>query len=347
VKNLLLSVIAVMAALLLAEIALRVLDLARPADLPGSPLRPDMFVADPAVGYRLWPSMRTCMRYPPNSHRIVHIASNSDGFRNSRELGEPDGRLRILVLGDSFTFGTGIEEGARFTEVVEELESRWRVDNLGMPGWGLDLMVRSLERFGSKAKPNVVVLAVYTDDFRRLNPWYSGVGYGYTKFDLRDGKLVDVAYPTRSFWGRLRLVELVRASVWTAVEMRKWNYFELNEALVERFRVLTVQLGAAPVILFLPGRGDTEIDQERRARLQGWAQARGIPFRDLTDRIHEPGADATYLSGNWHWNERGHRIAGEALHELLATIVLPDTGATIEPGALPPPWRISGSQWCR
>ena len=101
------------------------------------------------------------------------------------------------------------------------------------------------------------------------------------------------------------------------------------------------------MILFLPGRSDTEIDQERRARLRGWAQPRGIPFRDLTDRMHEPGADAIYLPGNWHWNERGHRIAGEALHELLATEVLRDAGATIDPAALPPPWRVSGSRWCR
>lgn len=49
----------------------------------------------------------------------------------------------------------------------------------------------------------------------------------------------------------------------------------------------------------------------------------------------------TYLSENWHWNERGHRIAGEALHLLLATTVLRDAGAALDPRSLPtPPWRL-------
>ena len=286
------------------------------------------------------------MRYPLGSNRVAHIVSNSDGFRSSRELGQTHRPTRILVIGDSFTFGLGVEEEARFTEVVEGIEPRWHVDNLGMPGWGLDLMIRSLDRFGSKAKPNVVVLAVNTDDFRRLNPWFAGIGYAYTKYAVHHGKLVDVPYPTRSFWDRLRLVELVRTTIWPNHEVRNWNYFSLNEALVERFRLLTLGLRAAPVIMFLPGRGDTSFDQERRTTLRGWARARQIPFLDLTDRIHGAGVDSTYISGNAHWNERGHRIAGEALHELLATAVLGNAGATSE-AAPPPAQRMPTTRWCR
>ncbi len=342
-KNLSLSAAAVVVSLLLAEIGLRVLDVARPFDLSSNPSRSEIFVADSAVGYHLWPSTRTCMRYPLDSHRLFHVVSNADGFASSRELGEPDPRPRVLVLGDSFTFGTGIDEGARFTEVVEELEPRWRVDNIGMPGWGIDLMVRSLERYGPKAAPNAIVLAVYTDDFRRLDPRYAGIGYGFTKFALVNGKLVDVAYPKLTLWQRLRLVELGRG----ALEERKRDYFELNEALVDRFQLLAGQLGAAPVILFLPGRGDTEVDRERRRRLRSWAEARSIPFRDLTELLHGPGVSQTYLPDNWHWNERGHRIAGEALHALLAADVLRDAGAHIDPRALTlPPWRVRQWKYC-
>ena len=342
-RNVLLSVAALLVALVTAEFALRILDVARPVDLPPRPARPDVFVADPELGYRLWPSTRTCMRYPPNSHRLLQLISNSDGFASSRELGEPDPRPRVLVLGDSFAFGTGVNEGVRFTEIVEEIEPRWRVDNLAMPGWGVDLMVRSLERYGPKARPTVVVLAFYTDDFRRLDPLYAGVGFPFPKFALQDGRLVDVPFPTRTLLSRLRLIELVRA----ALAKRDPNFFALNEALVDRFQGLAKGLGAAPVILFLPGRGDTEIDRERRSKLSHWAEARGIPFRDLTKLIQDPGVNETYLPENWHWNERGHRIAGETLHSLLATTVLRDAGAAIDPRSLPtPPWRQRNWQYC-
>ncbi len=342
-KNLLLSVAALLVALVLAEIALRTLDVARPFDLPPRPTQPDLYVSDPEIGYRLWPSTRTCMRYPPNSHRVTPLVSNSDGFASSRELGEPDPRPRVLVLGDSFTFGTGVNEGARFTEIVEEIEPRWRVDNLGMTGWGIDLMVRGLERYGPKAKPAVVVLAVYTDDFRRLDPFYAGVGFPFTKFALQDGALVDVAYPRRTLLDRLRIVELARLTV----AKRDRNFFALNEALIDRFQAIARRLHAAPVILFLPGRSDTEGDRERRSRLAGWAGARGIPFRDLTTLIHEPGPDQTFLTDNWHMSERGHRIVGEALHALLASSVLRGAGSEIDPQSLPaPPWRSLNRQYC-
>src|SRR5262245_35118296 len=111
-KSFLLSLAALVLALVLAEAALRVLDGARPMGLPPQPTRPDVFIADADVGYRLRPSTRTCMRYPVGSNRLQHIVSNSDGFFSSRELGEPDARPRVLVLGDSFTFGTGVEESA-------------------------------------------------------------------------------------------------------------------------------------------------------------------------------------------------------------------------------------------
>jgi hypothetical protein len=343
-KTLLLALAAVVVTLLLGEAGLRVVDKARPPELPPPPSRPEMFMADPAVGYRLWPSTRTCMRYPPGAHRVTHVISNSDGFPSSRELGEPDPRPRVLVLGDSFTFGVGVDEGHRFTEVVEELEPRWRVDNVAMVGWGLDLMVRALERYGPKAQPNVVVLAVYTDDFRRVHPHYAGLGYGFTKFALRDGRLVDVPYPRSSVWSRLRLLEVVRR--WRSGRDRDASFLELNRALVARFQELTAGLGATPVILFLPGRSDTAVDQERRAHLARWAAAGRIAFHDFTDVLHGAGVEETYLPGNWHWSEHGHRLAGEALHARLAGVV-PPTGARADHRAAPrPPWRERRWSYC-
>jgi hypothetical protein len=288
------------------------------------------------VGYHVWPSTRTCFRYPRRSHNIYPIVTNSDGFVSSRELGEPDPRPRVMLLGDSFTMGLGMPEGFRFSEVVEEIEPRWRVDNLGMGGWGIDLMVRALETFAAKAQPDAVVLAVYTDDFRRVDPRYAGQGYLLPKFRLRDGALVSEPFPEPSWWQRLRLGE-----AWRRVTTRgDRNRYELNEALVNRFDSLTKAHGAKPAILFLPGRGDTEEDRTRRRTLAGWASRLRIPFRDLTDPIHGAGVEQTYIADDFHWNEKGHRIAGEVLHSVLASDVLGEAGREIDVKALPsPPWR--------
>ena len=177
-KNLLLLAFSLGAILLAVEVSLRVLRQFTPPD-PPRPVRPQLYVPDDQVGYHLWPSTRTCFRYPARGGRITEVVSNSDGFRSSRELGEPDPRPRILVTGDSFTEGLGVEEGERYTEILEA-RTGWRVDNVGIVGWGVGQMVRAVDALAVKAKADVVVLGLYIDDLRRAHPLYHGLGYAGT-----------------------------------------------------------------------------------------------------------------------------------------------------------------------
>ncbi len=256
------------------------------------------------------------MRYPPRNPRVLSLVANSDGFRSPRELGESDPRTRILVVGDSFVFGSGVEASERFTEILELLEPGWRIDNLGMTGWGIDLMLRAIEAFGPKARPDIVLLAVYTDDFRRVAPTYAGLGHAVPKFGLVDGQLESFPYPRPGVFERLRLVQLL-FRLRPAAER---NHYALNAALLDRFRAATEQLAAAPVVLFLPGRGDTPEDKQRRRFLGNWAARNDVPFVDLTDAIRGAGVSRLYIPRNFHWNPEGHRIAADAIHRRLKTL---------------------------
>ena len=277
------------------------------------PSRSDLYEPDPIVGYRLHPSLRTTVRYPPRNPRVLSLIANSDGFRSSREFGAPDQRERILVAGDSFVFGSGVQADERFTEILEWLEPGWRVDNMGMTGWGIDLMLRAIEAYGPRADPDIVVLAVYTDDFRRAGPFYAGLGYAVPKFVLVNGRLESVPYPHPGPFRRLRIAQaLLRLR---PTEDR--NHYELNKALLDRYRLVTEELGADPVVLFLPGRGDTPEDQQRRRFLGGWATRNGVAFLDLTAPIHGAGVPRLYIPGNFHWNPEGHRTAAHAIYRLL------------------------------
>jgi hypothetical protein len=340
-KNGAIVVITTVLAVALVESALRVFGMYKPEAYPPEPRRPDLFVSDPTIGYHLWPLTRTCMRYPSNAHRMVTLISNSDGLASSRELGEPDPRPRVLVIGDSFTMGLGVSEGARFTEVVEELEPRWRVDNMGMPGWGVDLMVRALQSLGKKAQPSVVVLAVYTESLARLAPEWIGQGpTPFRKFELVDGKLVDAPPYQVSLLQRFHVSELARTVEARVGGSQARNRYPLNKALLNRFLDLTKEINATPVVVFLPGMHDTQQGRERRGFLRTWADANGVVFGDMTELINGAGVEKTYIGDNTHWNEYGHQVAGRALHELLATRVLQGKGADIDTRTLAaPPWR--------
>jgi hypothetical protein len=217
----------------------------------------------------------------------------------------------------------GVRAEERLTEVLESIEPSWRVDNLGISGWGLDLMIRGLEYIGPKASPDIIVFAVYTDQFRRLLPYYAGIGYRIPKYALVDDRLVTEPYPSATWWRRKRIAQAIYEVQW---KLRDRNRYELNRVLLERFYEIAEQLGSQPVVLFLPGRGDTKEDRARREFLQDWASSRQVPYRDLTDPLHSVGVNNTYIAGDYHWNANGHRIAAEKLRDLIIREV------TINPG---------------
>jgi len=306
-------VVSVCAALGVSEGVLRARGLYRPPNTPITTARPDLYTADAHVGYTLWPARTTTYRYPQTSSEPIPLVSNADGFRASREFDEPDDRLRVLVVGDSFVFGQGVRAEDRVTEQLEALEPRWRVDNMGMTGWGVDLMVRAIEHHGRKANPDVVVLAVYTDDFRRLLPYYAGVGFPYPKFELAGEDVVSVPFPVPAPWERLRLVQLVYQARW----QRDRNQYALHSSLLGRYLQQAELIGFQPVVAFFPGLGDTAEDRQRRSFLAEWAARHKVPFRDLTDAIHGGGVAKVYIQDNWHWNPVGHRIAARELQGLI------------------------------
>ena len=313
--NTLLVLISVIFAVVGAEATFRALGLYTPPSRVPEPNRPDIFRGDETLGYRLWKSSAMCYRYPVDNPEIHPVNSNSDGFRSTREYGESDSRSHVVVVGDSFVFGMGVREEDRLTEVLESLEPTWRVHNMGMPGWGIDLMIRAIELLASKTQPDIVALAVYTDDFRRLLPYYAGTGYAIPKFELKDGKLLSVPYTHAIGWRRLRIAHAVYET-YCGWGLRR-NRFDLNEALLNRFLEMAEQHEFEPVVLFLPGKGWTKDDQARVNFLQDWATRKEVPFLDLTERIFDAGIDETYIEGNWHWNPRGHEIAAEELHRFL------------------------------
>jgi lysophospholipase L1-like esterase len=93
------------------------------------------------------------------------ISVNSLGFRE-REVGPKDpNRYRIAVIGDSFTWGQGIEERDRFSNLLEGfLGSQYEVLNFGRPGNNMPEHLNEIELV-LPLRPNFVLLQLYVNDF--------------------------------------------------------------------------------------------------------------------------------------------------------------------------------------
>lgn len=280
--------------------------------------RADLFEEFAPHGYRLRPSREIRYRYPRDNPRDVVLVSDVDGFRNARPFDRRDERPRVLVLGDSFVFGAGVEESERFTNVLETLEPGWRVDNLGMSGFGTDLMLRALQEVGLTHDPDVVLFCVYTDDVRRVSPRYAGVGFAIPRFKLQAGRLITAPYPKIGLLDRSRVVQGIRHAWWKYSDA----LWDLNRAILDRVLELGRQHDFKTALVFLPGLKDTPTDKARRSWLREYARKHNAPFLDLTRVIHAADRRRIYLPGNPHWNSNGHLIAARELARFLARDVI-------------------------
>lgn len=278
--------------------------------------RPDLFEAAP-FGYRLKAGGPYVYAYARSRLRPVTIHVDRDGFRSRRPAGTADSRPRIGVLGDSMVFGQGVEEDERFTELIEARRPGWRVDNLGMVGFGTDLMIRALEAVGLREQPTAVVLCVYTDDLRRVVTSYVGMGFPLPKYVLANGALETIDYPEPRLWERLRLYQAVHY----AVTRRTPSTFPLNEAILDRFLDLSEAHAFVPVVVYAPSPDDGWDDRMRRDFLGGWAADRGARFLDLGDAIARAGGKALYLDSDSHWNAAGHAVVAAEMTRYLERAV--------------------------
>ena len=101
------------------------------------------------------------------------VRTNHLGFRSAEPRGDArDERSRILVLGDSFAFGWGVENDETFSAVLERgLASRGRpaeVWNAGVPGYSADQHYVFLRDEGFALLPDLILLAVCSNDTHEL-----------------------------------------------------------------------------------------------------------------------------------------------------------------------------------
>ena len=126
---------------------------------------PGFYVSDPILGIRLNPGYDGWFAGVPA--RI-----NALGFRDNRDsdLAKPPGTFRILVLGDSVTFGHGTLFETTYPYLLEQRlkswrpSTQWQVWNLGVPGYNTGQELSQLKQLGPRYQPDLVIVGFYPND---------------------------------------------------------------------------------------------------------------------------------------------------------------------------------------
>lgn len=140
--------------------------------LTGSPNQ-GLYV-ETATGVRLRPNTRAVIKNHNLSKQDVEITTNSSGFRGPEIAPKTAQDYRILVLGDSITFGDYVAYADTFPAVMEayfnshrppELEEMTvQVINAGVGGIDLETEWHILQETGLSTRPDLVVVALYLND---------------------------------------------------------------------------------------------------------------------------------------------------------------------------------------
>jgi hypothetical protein len=150
-KNLLLLAGTFVLLFVAAEIALRIFY--HPANLRS------VVIFDRTLGWALKPS--TSCRIVDNHKGFDYLVqTNSLGLRD-REISREkrSGTRRLLIIGDSIAYGTGVEPEWRFSDFLSRaLGADVEVVNAGVCGWGTDQELLFYERRGRELEPDVVIL---------------------------------------------------------------------------------------------------------------------------------------------------------------------------------------------
>lgn len=148
----------------LLEVALRM-------GLVGSPqavLKDFIYQQHPVANYTLLPSVE--FEHATDEYNVTYTIS-SQNLRDRYFEEKSDDVYRILCLGDSFTFGTGVEADETYPSALQDLvdaemegSRTIEVINGGTVGYGLWQEYIALQEKGLDLKPDLVVLQIFPDN---------------------------------------------------------------------------------------------------------------------------------------------------------------------------------------
>jgi len=267
------------------------------------------------------------------------LSSNSRGIRGEAEhaIEAGPGRTRIVVLGDSFTFGEEVSDDETYASRIESLVPGAEVLNLGVHGYGHDQMLIYLREEGLRYRPDVVLLGfVHIDMPRNLLAFRD---YAKPRFELVRGRLElrgsPVPDPQAMIDGEpwrsklLDLLRMLRARLEERSGARERRMRAVTAAILDEMALAASAGGARPAFAYLPveeelEQGDLTPTDRQRFFLE-YCRTRRVSCLDLRPAFlaHAKGGRSLPIRG--HWGSAEHRLAAEALRDGLR-----------EQGLLPP-----------
>ena len=149
----------------------------------------------------------------PDSGVSYQDRVNSQGWRDvEHNIINTNKSFRILVLGDSNTYGYIVPRDALYTRVLEkklnELGYNVEIISMGYSGWGTDQQLEALKKEGLRYRPDLVIFQITSNDLDDNFFWRNKGKFGTRKpfyYKLNDRGEV-VRHPNERFFSHLKKI---------------------------------------------------------------------------------------------------------------------------------------------
>lgn len=278
--------------------------------------------------------------------RHVHI--NNLGFRGTTPIDpeQPAAARRVILSGDSFTFGYGVGDGQTWGAGLARREPGLEVLNMGLGGYGLGQAYLWYRREGDPLPHDLHIFSFITENFRRMTR-SRFMGYGKPVLTAREGQLVvenvPPPQPAAAAPGpaprwletaqNLNIVRLINAQLAQVRQQQsdRWqrNAEETAALIFTELFALHKKAGRTGVLVYLPVQRDHRTSDSDRWRswLAGKAEENGWAFIDLVRDLRRLprekidglfiGQRSPYSGARGHYTEAGNEWVAETLHQHL------------------------------
>ena len=133
-----------------------------------------LFSHHPVIGWWWIPHLRAMILQVSDKKPFL-MRTNSIGMRSDRDypLTRPNGRHRVVLLGDSYTAGDGVSNGLRYSDLLEQDYAGLDVMNFGLNGSGTDQQLLIYENLAKRYEADAYVFApCVTNIARNLNEMF-------------------------------------------------------------------------------------------------------------------------------------------------------------------------------
>ncbi len=295
----------------------------------------ELYIYDEKLDYRYRPTFRGHFSGPLQSSIEINI--NSLGLRDYEfKLAKAPGVYRILVLGDSITFGAGVRLEDTYTKQTEKLVNQpFQIINAGVNSYHFEHYYIFIKDNIDRFDPDHIVIGFCINDVRskdivapryivreRLKPQITSS----LKHDIK--KLIKKS-PSFQLFSYLTFSNTYNRKKyntrWITSVMMSWNNEGLVEKLIdmlEEIEQLTEERGIKFSVIIFPEMNQL-IDYHKyggpRDKLLEILENLNIAYLDLYDTFRQKeDFSKYYLKGDTvHFTVDGHKIIAEELKNFL------------------------------